>query len=284
MTGLRPADGRSSELTLRTASSAVMILAALAAAYVGGLPFAIFWTLAGVAVGIEWAWLVTAEPAARRRSGRIVAVTLGVAGAVLALSPYLLYGPLIVLGVLIVGSAGTALAARPDTFAAVAAPYGAAVFVGAILLRQDPQDGLLATIWLFAVVWSTDIAAFFVGRSVGGPKLAPRLSPKKTWSGAIGGLVAAVAAGVAVAAAGGATRLWPVALIALASGLAVVIGDLCESGVKRIYGAKDSSKLIPGHGGLMDRLDGFLAASTVAAIVGVARGGFDGAGQGLLRW
>ena len=284
MTSLRPAAGGSSELVLRTVSSVVMIAAALATAYVGGLAFAIFWTLAGVAVGIEWAWLVTAEPAARRRSGQIVAVTLGTAGAVLALSFYLISGPFIVLGVLAAGAAAAAFAARPDTFAAVAVPYGAAVFVGAMLLRRDPQDGLLATVWLFAVVWSTDIAAFFVGRSVGGPKLAPTLSPKKTWSGAIGGVVAAVAAGVAVAAAGGASRLWPVALVAFASAIAVVVGDLFESGVKRLYGAKDSSKLIPGHGGLMDRLDGFLAASTVAAVVGVARGGFDAAGQGLLRW
>ncbi|MFC3693480.1 phosphatidate cytidylyltransferase [Chenggangzhangella methanolivorans] len=284
MTTGRPAAGRVSELVLRTASAVVMIAAALATAYSGGLPFVAFWTLAGVAVGVEWAWLTAAEPVARRRAARIVAVTLAIAGAALGLSLYLAVAPLLIAAVLALGAGAAAFAARPVLVAAAAVPYGAAAFVGAMLLRRDPVDGLAATVWLFAVVWATDIAAFFVGRSVGGPKLAPRLSPKKTWSGAVGGAAAGVAAGVAVAAAAGATTLWPVAIVALVASVAAEAGDLFESGVKRVYGAKDSSKLIPGHGGLMDRLDGFLVAATIAAAVGVARGGLDGAGQGLLRW
>ncbi|WP_309393930.1 phosphatidate cytidylyltransferase [Chelatococcus sambhunathii] len=282
--GPAAAGRRSSELAVRTASGVVMIAAALAAAWAGGLVFAAFWTLAGVAVGVEWAWLVASEPRERRLSAWIAAAFLLVAGVALWLGVYLPTAPFVALAIVVVGTVVVALAARPDRFAALAVPYGAAVFAGAILLRRDPQDGLLATLWLFAVVWGTDIAAFFAGRAFGGPKLAPRISPKKTWSGAIGGAIAAVAAGVGVAAWGGASNLWPVALIALACSVAVVVGDLVESGVKRVYGAKDSSKLIPGHGGLMDRLDGFLFAATLAAVVGVARGGFDAAGQGLLRW
>lgn len=269
---------------MRTASAVFMITAALATAYAGGLPFAAFWTLAGVAVGVEWAWLVAGEPQARRWTARATAVSLGVAGAALGLSLYLFVAPLLIAGILLVGFVAAALFARPVTFAAVAVPYGAAAFVGVMLLRRDPADGLLATFWLFAVVWATDIAAYFTGRSIGGPKLAPSLSPKKTWSGAIGGAVAGVAAGVAVAAIGGVERLWPVAAVALLAAVVAEVGDLFESGVKRVYGAKDSSKLIPGHGGLMDRLDGFLVAATLAAAIGVARGGFDAAGQGLLRW
>lgn len=261
-----------------------MIAAALAAAWAGGLVFAAFWTLAGVAVGVEWAWLVASEPRERRLSAWVAAAFLLVAGVALWLGVYLPTAPFVALAIVVAGTVVVALAARPDPFAALAVPYGAAVFAGAILLRGDPQDGLLATLWLFAVVWGTDIAAFFAGRAFGGPKLAPRISPKKTWSGAIGGAIAAVAAGVGVAAWGGASDLLPVAVIALACSVAVVVGDLVESGVKRVYGAKDSSKLIPGHGGLMDRLDGFLFAATLAAVVGVARGGFDAAGQGLLRW
>ncbi|RXF74825.1 phosphatidate cytidylyltransferase [Hansschlegelia zhihuaiae] len=262
----------------------VLIAAALAAAYVGGLFFAAFWILAGVAVGVEWAWLVAGDPPSRRWTARVVAATLGVAGAALSLSIYLYVAPVTAAFVLLAGAVVAAFLARPAYFAAVAIPYGAAVFVGAMLLRRDPHDGLLAILWLFAVVWSTDIAAFFAGRAFGGPKLAPLLSPNKTWSGAIGGATAAVAAGVAVAAGGGAARLWPIVVVALVTSAASQFGDLFESGVKRAYGAKDSSKLIPGHGGLMDRLDGFLFAATVAAAIGVARGGLDAAGEGLLRW
>ncbi len=275
---------RTSELAVRTVSGLVMIAAALTAAWAGGLAFAAFWTLAGVAVGVEWAWLVASEPRERRLSAWLVAATLLVAGVTLWLGVYLPTAPFVALAIVVGGTGVVALSARPDPFASLAIPYGAAVFAGAILLRRDPQDGLLATVWLFAVVWGTDIAAFFAGRTFGGPKLAPKISPKKTWSGAIGGTVAAVAAGVGVAAWAGAPNLWPVGLIALACSVAVVVGDLVESGIKRVYGAKDSSKLIPGHGGLMDRLDGFLFAATLAAAVGLARGGFDAAGQGLLRW
>lgn len=284
MTDRQPAVRRPSELTLRVLSAAVMIAAALVAAYAGGLIFAAFWTLAGVAVAVEWAWLTAADPSARRWSGQIAAATLVFAGAALALSFYLFDAPIVVAAILVVGALGCAIAGRPVSATAVAVPYGAAVFVGVMLLRRDPADGLLATLWLFAVVWSTDVAAFFAGRAIGGPKLAPRLSPKKTWSGAIGGAVAAVAAGVAVAGLGGVQKLWPVAAVSLLAAVAAEVGDLFESGVKRVYGAKDSSRLIPGHGGLMDRLDGFLAAATFAAVIGVSRGGLDGAGQGLLRW
>lgn len=261
-----------------------MIAAALFAAWLGGAVFAVFWTLAGVAVGVEWAWLATTDPHTRRVTARVVAATLGVCGALVVLASLSVLHPLVVLGVLAIGGVAAAIVARPHVIAAVGVPYGAAVFVGAVLLRRDPHDGLLAIFWLFAVVWSTDIAAYFVGRAVGGPKLAPRISPNKTWSGAIGGAVAATVAGVGVAAGGGVASFGWVALISFAASVLSEAGDLFESGAKRAFGAKDSSQLIPGHGGLMDRLDGFLVAATFAAVIGVCRGGLDGAGQGLLRW
>lgn len=284
MTLRRPSLRRPSELSLRVASAIVMIFAALGTAFAGGLAFALFWTIAGVAVGVEWAWLTAGDPPARRWTARIAAASLAIAGGALGLSFYFIDAPLLVAGALALGAVACAIAGRPVGAAAAAVPYGAAVFIGVMLLRRDPQDGLLATLWLFAVVWSTDIAAFFAGRTFGGPKLAPSLSPKKTWSGAIGGALAAIVAGVAVAAAGGVETLWPVALVGFIATVASQIGDLFESGVKRAYGAKDSSQLIPGHGGLMDRLDGFLVASSLAAAIGVARGGMDAAAQGLLRW
>lgn len=278
------AASRGAELPRRVASAVVMIAAALAAAWAGGLWFAAFWALAGVAVGVEWAWMTAGEPKARRIAAQIAAAALALGAAALAITLHFFDLSLAFVAVLALGAIGCALAARPVYATAAAVPYGAAVFVGVLLIRSDPIDGLLATVWLFVVVWATDIAAFFTGRAIGGPKLAPRLSPKKTWSGALGGVAAAVVLGTCVAAAGGVAKLWPVAAVAFLAAVMAEVGDLFESGVKRVYGAKDSSQLIPGHGGLMDRLDGFLAASTLVAAIGAARGGFDGVGQGLLRW
>ena len=153
-----------------------------------------------------------------------------------------------------------------------------------ILLRSDSEYGLLAMMFLFAVVWATDIVAYFVGRAVGGPKLVPRVSPKKTWSGAIGGTVAAVI----WRSPSPRRRRFRNCLQSQCSRsfcrLSAQAGDLFESFVKRRFGAKDSGHLIPGHGGLMDRLDGFIAASVLAALIGLARGGIDAPGRGLLVW
>jgi phosphatidate cytidylyltransferase len=139
-------------------------------------------------------------------------------------------------------------------------------------------------VFLFAIVWGTDIVAYFLGRMIGGPKLLPRVSPKKTWSGAISGLVAAVLAAVAVAKAAGLSGLSVIALVAAILSCAAQAGDLFESLVKRRFGAKDSSHLIPGHGGLMDRLDGFVFAAAIAALIGVLRGGVAAPARGLLVW
>jgi phosphatidate cytidylyltransferase len=134
------------------------------------------------------------------------------------------------------------------------------------------------------VVWSTDILGYFVGRAIGGPRLAPPVSPNKTWSGACGGALGAVVAGVAVVAAAGGVALMPAAAVALGLSVASQGGDLFESALKRRFGVKDAGHVIPGHGGLMDRLDGFIAASGVAALVGIMRGGLDAPARGFLLW
>jgi phosphatidate cytidylyltransferase len=153
-----------------------------------------------------------------------------------------------------------------------------------IVLRQDAALGLVAIVFLFAVVWATDIAAYFAGRALGGPKLWPAVSPKKTWSGAIGGLLGGVAAGLLVVKTAG-LAIAPM-LVLVAFGLSIVSqgGDLLESSIKRRFHAKDASQLIPGHGGLMDRLDGFLTAAAAAVMVGLLRGGLEGPARGLLVW
>jgi phosphatidate cytidylyltransferase len=162
--------------------------------------------------------------------------------------------------------------------------YAAVLLFAPLILRRDPTLGLIAVLFVFAIVWATDIAAYFTGRALGGPKLWPGVSPKKTWSGAVGGTLGGMAAGLLVAAFAGLVVAPMLVIVTLGLSIAAQAGDLLESAVKRHFGAKDSSQLIPGHGGLMDRLDGFLTAAAAAAMVGLLRGGFDGTARGLLVW
>jgi phosphatidate cytidylyltransferase len=136
-----------------------------------------------------------------------------------------------------------------------------------IELRHDTEAGRQNVLFLFLVVWASDIGAYAAGRTLGGPKLAPAISPSKTWSGAAGGLLASVVVGVAAAMAMAPGSVWRAALVAALLGLATQAGDLLESWIKRRYHRKDSSGLIPGHGGVLDRLDGLLAAAPVAALL-----------------
>ena len=162
--------------------------------------------------------------------------------------------------------------------------YAGALLAAPLILRNDPELGFMAMILLFAIVWTTDIFGYFAGRAFGGPKLMPAVSPKKTWSGALAGTLGAMIVAVLVASAFGHFNLVAIATLALMLSVVSQLGDLLESWIKRHFGAKDASQLIPGHGGVMDRLDGFWAAALVACLVGLLRGGFDGATRGLLLW
>jgi phosphatidate cytidylyltransferase len=162
--------------------------------------------------------------------------------------------------------------------------YAAAMLAAPLVIRGDATLGFVAMIFLFAVVWATDVAAYFAGRLIGGAKLWPAISPNKTWSGALAGVVAGTAAGVAVAAVGEIEPIAPIIVVSLLLSVAAQFGDLFESALKRRFGVKDASHAIPGHGGMMDRLDGFLAAAVAAALIGLARGGIDGAAGGFLLW
>ena len=162
--------------------------------------------------------------------------------------------------------------------------YASVLLLAPVILRRDPEFGFVSIIFLFAVVWTTDIAAYFAGRTLGGPKLWPAVSPKKTWSGAIGGTLGGIVAGIAVLKVAGLAIAPMLLLVALGLSVISEAGDLLESAIKRRFGAKDASHLIPGHGGLMDRLDGFLTAVLAAVLVGLLRGGLDGPARGLLVW
>jgi phosphatidate cytidylyltransferase len=267
------------ELVLRVLSALLLAPLAVAVAYVGGWPFVLFWGLA--AAGVLWEWISLVALADRRvvLMAGLAPLTLSVA---LAGTGRLLAGAIVaVMGAM--SAAALAPGAR-RLWVAGSLPYAAVIALAPVALRADTEMGLLAVIFLYAVVWSTDIAGYFVGRAVGGPKLMPSVSPKKTWSGAIGGLMAAVAVAVAAAHYGGLTGWLYIALVAVALSVVAQAGDLFESWLKRRFGAKDSSHLIPGHGGLMDRLDGFVAAAALAALIGLWRGGVEAPGRGLMMW
>ena len=276
---LRASGLRGSELVLRICSASVLVPLAIGTTYVGGWPFALFWGLAAMGVLWEWTSLVA-------RSDQRSVLTTGAASlaltVVLAVTGYLL-AAVIVLAMGALGAAALALAER-RMWVAGGIPYAGALAVAPIVLRSDNENGFLAVIFLFAIVWTTDIAAYFVGRTVGGPKLMPQVSPKKTWAGALAGVVAAVVVALAIVKVAAQTDLFSIAMLAVALSVFAQGGDLFESFLKRRFGAKDSSHLIPGHGGLMDRLDGFVTASVVAALIGLARGGFEVPGRGLLLW
>ena len=147
--------------------------------------------------------------------------------------------------------------------------YVACAVAGLVWLRGDLLVGRSNIVFLVLVVWASDIGAYATGRWIGGAKLAPAISPGKTWSGAAGGLVAAVLVGVAGSSAGG--YAWG-GMLAGGFGLLAQSGDLAESALKRRFGVKDSGTLIPGHGGLLDRLDGHLAVAGVATIIAALMG------------
>jgi phosphatidate cytidylyltransferase len=276
-----------SNLTLRVASVAVLAPVTLAATYAGGWIFLALCVFGAGGVLWEWTALV-----AHRSDPRILVP--GWAALLAGLVFAGIHAPdwawlAIAVGA---GLAGLAKFASPGNEPAPTAGiwalggviYAGAAFLGPALLRGDPEWGLTALLFLFATVWTTDIFAYFCGRGLGGPLLWPSVSPKKTWSGAIGGLIGGVAAGVAVAYANGLGKLGIVSVMALLLSVLAQTGDLFESAVKRRFGAKDASHLIPGHGGLMDRIDGFLVAAFAALLIGMLRQGTAAPARGLLVW
>jgi len=267
---------------VRVLSALVMAAAALATAWLGGTVFVLFWLVAAFALFREWQCLLDAP----RELARLLAGGSGLAVAAALASGGLAQWAAVAVAVTAV--AVGALAGRvAGAWASAGAFYAGAMLLATLALRLSLLHGLAAILFVFAVVWGTDILAYFSGRLVGGPKLWPRVSPGKTWSGFGGGVLGGALAGVAtVAAMLGVTTQQAGAVFLVGLGLAIVSqgGDLFESAVKRRYGVKDSSNLIPGHGGVMDRLDGFAAAVVAAALLGVLRGGDLNGASGLLLW
>jgi phosphatidate cytidylyltransferase len=256
-----------SELRLRVLSAIVMVVAAVLALWLGGWPFALFWIAAACVAADEWQRIV-GEPGAP--AARAAAVVGAFGAGLFAHQEQLLLavGTVAAMGMVVFSLSEPGR--RREASAGVA--YAAMIAAGPIIVRAAPEAGAALIAWCFAVVWATDVAAYFTGRTIGGPKLWPAVSPKKTWSGALGGALAGVVAGLLVAWAS--RRLgvaWPMgfgmtALAALLASAAGQAGDLFESALKRRHDVKDSGTLIPGHGGVLDRLDAFVVVVGLVAL------------------
>ena len=273
------APARAHNLALRIVSAAILAPLAIGAAYAGSWPFALFWIMAAAAVLWEWIALVAGARYRLMFSSGLIA--LAICALVVDRGR-----PLTALMVLGLGALAAAIfAPRSRRLWVIGGIFYAGVLLLApLLLRHRQADGFLAILFLFAVVWTTDVLGYFGGRLFGGPKLLPAVSPNKTWSGAVIGTLGAMAVVAAGAHAAGDYSVAAITIVAFVLSIAAQIGDLMESRIKRVFGAKDASQLIPGHGGVMDRLDGFWAAALIGFLIGFSRGGFADAARGLLAW
>jgi phosphatidate cytidylyltransferase len=270
-------DQGSRNLVTRILAASVLVPVAIALAYAGGWLWLGLVVVAAIGLYVEWLMVVGASGQARVFAAGVVALVS--AGAGLALGRIEASLGILVLGVVV----AALMAPERRGWVALGLGYASAALTASVLVRLDQVWGFAALMLILLIVWVTDIGGYFAGRGLGGPKLWPRVSPKKTWAGAIGGFTAslAVAAGFAAFGLG---KMIPLLLLAAALSIVSQLGDLFESAVKRAFGVKDSSQIIPGHGGLLDRLDGYVFAVVAAALIGFLRHGADGVGRGLMVW
>ncbi len=247
-----------SDLPLRLASALVLGTVVLAITWYGGLGFRILLAIAAVLIYFEW-WTIT-------DSSSNFTLTTGsnyvvLFGAIAVLSGFVDEASLLILiGIAVIGIGVLNVVINGKIWFAAGIVYSLLPVIAMVQIRELPQ-GLVHIIWLFIIVWGTDIGAYFAGRTIGGPKLAPTISPKKTWSGFFGGLIAAVIGTMILLGYASSLAVSFPLLIAIVLSVISQIGDLFESWIKRRFDVKDSGQLIPGHGGIMDRVDGLIVAA-----------------------
>lgn len=264
-------------LLTRIAAAAVLVPLALGAAYAGGVIWIALVSLIAIGLFIEWLGVVGEARAVRVTVAG--ALLLAVSGALLALGLIDFAVIALAIGLILVA----VLTSGHRGWAAAGFLYAAGAEIASVLVRLDIDHGWSALLLVLVVVWASDIGGYVVGRGIGGPKLSPRISPNKTWAGAIGGFAASLVVTAGVAADAG-SKIIPLLVLGAVLSVASQLGDLLESAVKRHFGVKDSGHIIPGHGGILDRLDGYVAAIVLAAVLGLVRGGLDGVGRGLMIW
>ncbi|MET0605114.1 MAG: phosphatidate cytidylyltransferase [Beijerinckiaceae bacterium] len=284
MVEVEPAAPRpASDLKLRVMSALALAAAALAATASGGWPFTFIWLAAAALITHEFLTISGART--------YFTLLVSVVGVLLAglwaddmaeTSARIGVGAphgLVLLPALLAGGVAALLApSGVRRWALLAAPYAGMIAAAPVIARGSAVGGIVLVLWMYATVWFTDIAAYFAGRRFGGPKLWPAVSPKKTWSGAIAGALAGLAAGLGIVVLFGRPPMFAswsilgVAIFTLSAAIASEAGDLAESAMKRRFNVKDSGHLIPGHGGLMDRLDGFWAVCVVLLMAIIASG------------
>ncbi|MDP9809248.1 phosphatidate cytidylyltransferase [Rhizobium tibeticum] len=263
------------ELKLRILSGVILAVIVLLATWYGGVAFSLLSALIGLLIYYEWSTIT------RLATEQPVANTIGwlgqVAIAVAVVAGTFSYS-LLLLSLFFLVAVGFVLVSKTSSrWFPTGMMYAGLTGIALSSIRGADSVGLVAMLFVFAVVWATDILAYFVGRAIGGPKLAPKISPGKTWSGAIGGAVSAVIAGSLVTYFAFPQSVVFVAPIAFVLSICSQAGDLFESFIKRRFGVKDSSRLIPGHGGVMDRVDGLIfacfAAFLLAGLFSLIKGG-----------
>lgn len=268
------------DLWLRGVSAAILIPAVILDVYYGGVWFTVFAALLGVLMAQEWTNIAHNQNSAQFAlhvaaviCGAILPFEIGIDGTLIC--------------ILIISAVSIALAyfqnQHSPMWAYLGVLYVALPTLAFVLLRTDPVWGVWAIIWVMVIVWSADTLAYFAGRIIGGPKLAPRISPKKTWAGLGGAIAGSALASAIITLSIVPQSFWPLLFLAGVFAIVEQGGDLFESSLKRHYGLKDSGRLIPGHGGVIDRVDGLTVVAICAALVGYFRGA-PTIPQGLLLW
>lgn len=269
MTGPVLQQNPASNIKVRILSAVILAAVALFATWLGGVPFRALVAIGGVLVFWEWQSITGYD--------KYGLLELAAPGAIAASAFFVIanFSPLeSLIPAAFAACFAVAAAVRrnvPFWFPA-GVPYAVLPVLGLTALRGEDANGLWAIAFLFAVVWATDIFAYFGGRAIGGPKLAPAISPAKTWSGALCGAAAGLIGGLAVASVAGSTEYVGLAILSLLLSIAAQAGDLFESFVKRRFGVKDSGTMLPGHGGIMDRVDGLIGATVALYLICVIAG------------
>jgi phosphatidate cytidylyltransferase len=268
----------------RLVSAAILLPLAAVAVWLGPPYWDILVGAIAVVMAWEWSGMCAFGQLRSRRAvfgvepaGAISMLAMALAMGVAAFQLYRLAVLLLVLGGALSSLMGMRRPGERSVWQGFGTLYIGLPSIAIIWLRAQAPGGLATMVWVLALVIAVDTGAYAAGRSIGGPKLAPRISPNKTWAGLLGGVAAGMVVGLAAALWLGAPSVWPLVLASALLGIVEQAGDLMESGFKRYFGVKDSGRLIPGHGGFLDRVDGLLAVALAVALA-------QSLGGGILAW